>query len=125
MLSAYLLNAGSELWGKKWRNAILFALKTGPKRFSEIRKEIPECSVKMLSEALNDMERDGLLIRTQYTGSIPVKVTYELHEDVGPFVDVLNRYFAALVNFFYKNHERHNVPPHIVELLKKQKLTSK
>lgn len=122
MLSAYLLNAGSELWGKKWRNAILFILKDGPKRFSEIKKEMPDCSVKMLSEALDEMEHDGLIIRKQYDG-IPVKVTYELGPDLEPLLDVLQRYHKALLYYFKKHARRLNAPPHIVEMLEREQVS--
>lgn len=121
MLSAYLLNAGSELWGKKWRNAILFILRDGPKRFSEIKKEMPNCSVKMLSEALDEMEHDRLLVRKQYH-TIPVKVTYELGPDLEPMLDVLKCYHKALLYYFKKNYKRLKVPPHIAELLEREEV---
>lgn len=113
MLMSYLLNEGSKLWGKKWRNAILFTLRNGPQRFSEIKKVMGHhCSVKVLSEALDEMERDGLIIRKQYEG-IPVKVTYELTTDMYPMGRVLQHYHDALVTFFYKNMDRLAVPPTI------------
>lgn len=123
MLAAYLLNAGSELWGKKWRNAILFHLTPGPMRFSELKRLIPDCSVKMLSTALDEMEKDGLVIRKQYPG-IPVKVTYELGQNLEPLVDVLQRYYKALVFYFHKHPERLNAPEHIVEMIKQERFLS-
>jgi DNA-binding HxlR family transcriptional regulator len=124
MLSAYLLNAGSELFGKKWRVAILFSLTDGPKRFSEIKKDIPDCSVKMLSEALGDMERCKILVRKQYEG-IPVKVTYQMNGDMDELNNVLQLYYKALMVYFKSNHNGHNFPPHIIDQLNGDQVSNK
>lgn len=117
---SFLLNEGSKLWGKKWRNAILFTLRNGPQRFSEIKKQMGHsCSVKVLSEALDEMERDQLIIRKQYEG-IPVKVTYELGGDMEPMGRVLQCYHDALVTFFYKNKNKLAIPPHIMLQLEQE-----
>jgi DNA-binding HxlR family transcriptional regulator len=124
MLSNFLLNSGNELWGKKWRKTIMWKLKEKPLRFSELKRNMTDCSVKMLSEALDDMENDGLLIRKQYDG-IPVKVTYELTEDVQEIVDNMENYINLLSKFFYKHRVRYNVPTNIVEQLEKDLLSNK
>lgn len=116
MLIAYLLNAGIELWGKKWRQPIMYILRDKPLRFSELKRQLPDCSVKMLSEALDSMERDGIIIRTQYN-TIPVKVTYELTDDVHLMMDNLTEYTVLLTSFFHKNKDKHDLPEHIVHLL--------
>ena len=123
MLSAYLLNTGSELFGKKWRMAILFYLNDGPRRFSEIKKELPNCSVKVLSEALSDMERSKVLIRKQYDG-IPVKVTYEMNTDMVELNIVLHVYYKALVIYFEGNYKEKKFPPEIISLLLRDKLSN-
>ncbi len=48
-------------------------------RFNELRRCIPNASVKVLTSALKELEDDGLLIRTEYP-QIPPKVEYELSE---------------------------------------------
>ena len=46
-------------------------------RFSEIRRDIPAVSQRMLTLTLRHLERDGLVKRT-VTPSIPPRVDYEL-----------------------------------------------
>lgn len=116
MLAAHLLNTGSELFGRKWRIAILLILQHGPKRFSEIKKELPECSVKVLSEALSDMERANVLVRKQYE-AIPVKVTYEINSEMQEITDILRLYYKALLVYFKANHKIKNFPPDVMNLL--------
>ena len=54
-------------------------LAEGPKRFNELRREIPSVSQRMLTLTLRKLERDGLVNRT-VTPSIPPRVDYELTE---------------------------------------------
>jgi DNA-binding HxlR family transcriptional regulator len=122
MLSNFLLNAGNELWGKKWRKTIMWSLKEKPLRFSELKRNMTDCSVKMLSEALDDMENDGLLIRKQYN-SIPVKVTYELTVEMQEIVDNMENYISLLNKFFYIHRVRYNVPQDIIDLLEKNQVS--
>lgn len=62
----------------KWTFVILDVLwDKGTLRFSEIWREVPEISQKMLTQTLRRMERDGLVIRTLYP-SVPPKVEYRL-----------------------------------------------
>ena len=52
-------------------------LANGPKRFNELRREIPAVSQRMLTLTLRNLERDGLVSRT-VTPTIPPRVDYEL-----------------------------------------------
>lgn len=61
----------------KWMSLILTALTAGPKRHSELRRDIGGASQKMLTQTLRGLERDGLVART-VTASVPVRVDYEL-----------------------------------------------
>lgn len=63
--------------GDKWSVLIIQTLAAGPKRFNELRREIPSISQRMLTLSLRGMERDGLVSRT-VTPSIPPRVDYEL-----------------------------------------------
>ena len=54
-------------------------LADGPRRFNELRREIPSVSQRMLTLTLRNLERDGLVSRT-VTPSIPPRVDYELTE---------------------------------------------
>jgi DNA-binding HxlR family transcriptional regulator len=123
MYTAYIMNLSSQLWGKKWRAAIMWQLKDGPLRFSEIKKTLPSCSVKMLSEALQELESNNVIKRVVYS-TTPVKVTYELHSDLYPLIEAQKNYYDLLAHYFLNNKEHYNIPPEIVELLKDKLITS-
>jgi DNA-binding HxlR family transcriptional regulator len=68
-----LLNVLSD----KWVFLVLTSLSGGPKRHSEIAKEIAGVSQKMLTQTLRGLERNGMVTRT-VTPSVPVRVDYAL-----------------------------------------------
>src|SRR5690349_12096935 len=63
--------------GDKWTVLVVQTLGEGPKRFHELRREIPSVSQRMLTLTLRNLERDGLVSRT-VTPTIPPRVDYEL-----------------------------------------------
>jgi DNA-binding HxlR family transcriptional regulator len=63
--------------GDKWSVMIVGTLHNGPVRFNEIKRTINGISQRMLSRTLSNLERDGLVSRTQYN-EIPLRVEYEL-----------------------------------------------
>ena len=82
------------LIGGAWTPNIIWYLSGGPRRFSELRADIPAISAKMLTQRLRDMEADGLLTRTVMPTS-PPSVEYaltdlgqELVPAIGAIVDV-------------------------------------
>lgn len=65
--------------GDKWSMQIVMALGSGPRRFSELKREIDGISQRMLTLSLRGLERDGLISR-HVTPSIPPRVDYQLTE---------------------------------------------
>lgn len=65
--------------GDKWTVLVVQTLADGPKRFNQLRREIPSVSQRMLTLTLRNLERDGLVSRT-VTPTIPPRVDYELTE---------------------------------------------
>nr|WP_256478714.1 winged helix-turn-helix transcriptional regulator [Sebaldella sp. S0638] len=63
--------------GKKWSGLVLYTLLEDPMRFTDIRRNIPELSDRVLAERLKELEQLQLVKRNVYT-RIPVKVEYEL-----------------------------------------------
>lgn len=63
--------------GGRWKLIILCKLEEGKLRFSEIRKQIPNITERMLTLQLRDLEKEGLLKRTVYA-EVPPRVDYEL-----------------------------------------------
>ena len=86
--------------GDKWTVLVVQTLGEGPKRFNELRREIPSVSQRMLTLTLRNLERDGLVSRT-VTPSIPPRVDYELTE----LGRSLQKPIAALANWALDNVE--------------------
>ena len=63
--------------GDKWTVLVVQTLAEGPKRFNELRREIPSVSQRMLTLTLRNLERDGLVTRTIYP-EVPPRVEYRL-----------------------------------------------
>ena len=63
--------------GDKWTVLVVATLGEGPRRFNELRREIPSVSQRMLTLTLRNLERDGIVSRT-VTPTIPPRVDYAL-----------------------------------------------
>ena len=63
--------------GDKWTVPVLYVLKQGTKRYSEIQREIPGISKKMLTQTLRNLESDCILKRKVYP-VVPPKTEYYL-----------------------------------------------
>lgn len=61
----------------KWGILALLALTEGDYRFNALRRRVEGVSEKMLSQALQTLERDGLVVR-DVRSSIPPRVEYRL-----------------------------------------------
>ena len=76
--------------GDKWSTLILLTLASGPQRFSELLRRIPDVSKKMLTQSLRDLERDGLVARRVHPTK-PPSVDYSLTPLGVTVVDPLSR----------------------------------
>ena len=63
--------------GDRWTVLLMGALAGGPRRFTELARDVEGISQKMLTQTLRGLERDGLVRRT-VSGTVPVRVDYEL-----------------------------------------------
>ncbi|WP_426072345.1 winged helix-turn-helix transcriptional regulator [Janthinobacterium sp. DSP2-3-3] len=79
-VSGCAVEEAMRLLGGRWRIVLLSYLMAGPKRFSEIRRAVPNISQRMLTLDLRALEEAGLLTRTIYA-QVPVKVEYRLTEE--------------------------------------------
>lgn len=66
----------------KWKIGILSSLQRGPVRLSQLRRVFPQASKKMLAQHLREMERDGLIVRTDLSGRLR-HVEYSLSDSGG------------------------------------------
>ncbi len=60
-----------------WAPNVIWSLRAGPRRFNELRLDIPPISAKVLSARLSELEERGVLIRHVRPTS-PPSVEYEL-----------------------------------------------
>ncbi len=64
-----------DLVADKWTIRIMHAVRDGHARFGQMRRFIPTITRRMLALRLREMERNGLLTRTDY-GENPPRVEY-------------------------------------------------
>jgi DNA-binding HxlR family transcriptional regulator len=69
--------ATAEIIAAKWTPLIVHDLSEGPRRFMELEHACPGISPRTLSERLDLLERNAVLIRRSYPES-PPRVEYEL-----------------------------------------------
>jgi DNA-binding HxlR family transcriptional regulator len=62
-----------------WAPNVIWCLREGPRRFNELRIDIPPISAKVLSARLSELQKRGVLIRHVRVTS-PPSVEYELTE---------------------------------------------
>ncbi|MBD1547650.1 winged helix-turn-helix transcriptional regulator [Roseibium aggregatum] len=65
--------------GGAWTPSIIWYLRGGPRRFSELRADIPQISPKVLTRRLRELEEGGVLERKVQETS-PPSVEYSLNE---------------------------------------------
>ena len=73
----------------KWKSIILWHLLSGTLRFNEIRRHVDNCTPRMLTNQLREMEEDGLIARKVYA-QVPPKVEYSL-SDLGRTMEPILR----------------------------------
>lgn len=71
------VEATLQLIGGKWKGVVLFHLLSGPLRFNELRRHLRNCTQRMLTNQLRELEADGLVLRTVFA-QVPPRVDYSL-----------------------------------------------
>jgi len=85
--------------GGKWTSLMILGLADGPRRFSQLRRFIPDISQRMLTQTLRDLQRDGYITRTVYPTQ-PPSVEYRLTPLGQSFLALLR----SLVHWSTENH---------------------
>ncbi|MBN3855835.1 helix-turn-helix transcriptional regulator [Paraburkholderia sp. Ac-20340] len=99
-----------RLLGGRWRLLLVSYLLDGPKRFNDLRRDMPGISQRMLTLDLRALEDAGLVLRTVYP-EVPPKVEYRLTEDgtrLLPVVEVMREFglwLKARPSFLTPMHE--------------------
>ncbi|GHO48429.1 putative HTH-type transcriptional regulator YdeP [Ktedonospora formicarum] len=73
------VEATLDVIGGKWKGIILYKLLEGSQRFSDLRRQMPAITQRMLTLQLRELEADGIVHREIYK-QIPPKVEYSLTE---------------------------------------------
>lgn len=87
---------GLELIGERWSLLVLRELMLGPRRFSELRADLPGISANVLTQRLTELEAKGLVRRRRLPPPASVQV-YEATEwglEAEPIVQTLGRWAA-------------------------------
>lgn len=66
-----------KLIGGKYKSVVLWNLRSGPMRYSQIQARVPEATGKMITKQLRELEADGLVSRTVYP-EVPPRTEYAL-----------------------------------------------
>ncbi|MBS0950209.1 helix-turn-helix transcriptional regulator [Weissella minor] len=85
------VEATMEVLGGKWKPIILCNLRHGSLRTSELKRQIPGISQKMLTQQLRDLEALNIVDRHVYN-QVPPKVEYALSDygqSLSPVLDSL------------------------------------
>lgn len=83
-------NSVLEMVAGKWQVLILYALRGGKRRYSELQHTVEGISQKMLTQTLRELERNGLVKRTSYP-VVPPHTEYELTELGASLEDIIYR----------------------------------
>lgn len=71
------MEAANRVFGGKWKPGILFRLAERTYRFSELKREMPWISERVLIRQLKELVADGIVARTDYQ-QVPPRVEYSL-----------------------------------------------
>lgn len=78
-----------DLIGGKWKVLILWHLRNKVLRFSELKKELPNITQKMLTQQLRELENNNLVFRKVYP-QVPPKVEYSLTSSGKNIIPILD-----------------------------------
>lgn len=88
-----------EQVGGTWKAPILWRLKTKVLRYSELKKDIPHISDKMLTTQLRELEEDGYILRKVFA-QVPPRTEYSLTEkgvEIVGIIEVVRNFGLKLI----------------------------
>ena len=85
------IEATLDVIGGKWKPLVIYQLKDGTLRFSQILGKVqPRITQRMLTKELRELEQDGLVTRKVYP-QVPPKVEYSLTEKAESLIPILDQ----------------------------------
>jgi DNA-binding HxlR family transcriptional regulator len=88
--------------GGTWKMPILWRLRNKTLRYSDLKKELPHITHKMLSGVLRKLESEGFITRKVYP-VVPPKADYSITKlglTAIPVIEVIRKYGATLMKEF-------------------------
>ena len=73
----------------KWKPILLYQMRDGAKRYSELHRLVPQASERMLVRSLRELEQDHLIQPKVYK-QVPARVEYGLTADGESLISVLS-----------------------------------
>src|SRR5262245_56411343 len=90
-----------ELVGERWALLIIRELLLGPKRFTDLRHDLPGISPNVLSQRLSELEEASIIIRRRLPPPAPV-AAYEVTawgRELEPLIQQFGRWAARSPTF--------------------------
>lgn len=87
-----------QLLSGRWPTLLLYYLKDGTKRFSDLKCDNPTVSHRILTLELRKLEKAGIVTRTAHEG-YPLRVDYDLTpagRRLVPLIDALGDWWAEM-----------------------------
>ncbi|MGY4395508.1 DNA-binding HxlR family transcriptional regulator [Sphingomonas sp. UYAg733] len=97
LVSACPIENAMMLLSGRWPALLLYHLKKGPQRFSDLRRANPAISHRILSHHLKQLEEAGVVHRLEANG-YPLRVDYKLSlsgERLMPLIDAMGEWWIS------------------------------
>jgi DNA-binding HxlR family transcriptional regulator len=86
--------------GDKWSLLVIAVVEAGPLRYTDLQRQVPGISQRMLSLTLRQLQQDGLITRTAYA-EVPPRVEYALT----PLGRGLHQIVTPLIGWAAEHHD--------------------
>jgi DNA-binding HxlR family transcriptional regulator len=74
--------------GSTWKIPVLWRLKKQARRYSELQKDIPHISQKMLTQTLRELEEDGFILKETFA-EVPPRTEYQLSDKGKKAIEII------------------------------------
>lgn len=86
--------------GDKWSLLLIAVVEAGPLRYTDLQRQVPGISQRMLTLTLRQLHEDGLITRTAYA-EVPPRVEYSLT----PLGRGLHEIVTSLIGWATDHHD--------------------
>ncbi|MEV5957524.1 helix-turn-helix domain-containing protein [Streptomyces sp. NPDC051987] len=86
--------------GDKWSLLLIAVVESGPLRYTDLQRQVPGISQRMLTLTLRQLHEDGLITRTAYA-EVPPRVEYSLT----PLGRGLHEIVTSLIGWAADHHD--------------------